>query len=91
VDNNHAFNDTTTTSDLLYVTQIHELKRTVKQLAGERESLVAEVERLRQAYSAVVSQAMELEVVVRQKETEAGYREKVRREQEEAMLKMRRR
>jgi regulator of replication initiation timing len=66
VDYNHAFNDTTTTSDLLYVTQIHELKRTVKQLAGEREALVAEVERLRQAYSAVVSQAMELEVVVRQ-------------------------
>ena len=73
------------------MTQIHELKRTVKQLAGEREALVAEVERLRQAYSAVVSQAMELEVVVRQKETEAGYLEKVRREQEEAMLKMRRR
>ena len=51
----------------LYVTQIHELKRTVKQLAGERETLVTEVERLRKAYSGVVSQVMELEVVIRQK------------------------
>jgi hypothetical protein len=72
------------------VTQIHELKRTVKQLAGERESMVTEVERLRQAYSGVVSQAMELEVILRQKETEAEYREKVIREQEEGLQKMRR-
>jgi hypothetical protein len=62
----------------------------VKQLAGERESLVTEVERLRTSYSSVVSQAMELEVVLRSKEVEAEYREKVIRDQDESIQRMRR-
>lgn len=62
----------------------------MKQLAGERESLVTEVERLRASYSSVVSQAMELEVVLRSKEAEAEYREKVIREQDESIQRMRR-
>ena len=62
----------------------------MKQLAGERESLVTEVERLRTSYSSVVSQAMELEVVLRSKEVEAEYREKVIRDQDESIQRMRR-
>ena len=62
----------------------------MKQLAGERESLVTEVERLRASYSSVVSQAMELEVVLRSKEVEVEYREKVIREQDESIQRMRR-
>jgi hypothetical protein len=51
---------------------------------------VAEVERLRLSYSTVASQAMELEVVLRSKEAEADYREKVIREQDESIQRMRR-
>ena len=51
---------------------------------------MAEVERLRLSYSTVASQAMELEVVLRSKEAEADYREKVIREQDESIQRMRR-
>ena len=51
---------------------------------------MSEVERLRVSYSSVVSQAMELEVVLRSKEAEADYREKVIREQDESIQRMRR-
>lgn len=51
---------------------------------------MTEVERLRVSFSSVASQAMELEVVLRSKEAEAEYREKIIREQDESIQKMRR-
>ena len=51
---------------------------------------MAEVEKLRLSYSSVVSKAMELEVVLRSQEAEAEYREKVIREQDESIQRMRR-